>query len=120
MLVEPILKHTLGLAAEFVVASELCRRSIYAQLTLGNRKRTDLLVEAENGMMLCVQVKAKQNKVWPAVKGISGRSMILVLVDYEKKTVVERPDFLCSHAVRLENIRQQRTCKSPFGNVING
>ena len=42
-------KETLGLAAEFAVASELCRRGIYAQLTLGNRKRTDLLVDVEGG-----------------------------------------------------------------------
>jgi len=31
-------RHTLGLSAEFAVASELCRRNIYAQLTLGLRK----------------------------------------------------------------------------------
>jgi hypothetical protein len=33
-----IAKDTLGLAGEFAAASELCRRGIYAQLTLGNRK----------------------------------------------------------------------------------
>lgn len=86
-------KETLGLAAEFAVASELCRRGIYAQLTLGNRKRTDLLVDAEDGRMLCIQVKAKQKREWPGLKGVSGRSMALVLVDYEKKRLFERPDF---------------------------
>jgi len=35
----PISKDILGLAGEFAVASELCRRGIYAQLTLGTRKR---------------------------------------------------------------------------------
>ena len=52
-------KETLGLAAEFAVASELCRRGIYAQLTLGNRKRTDLLVDVEYGRMLRIQVKSE-------------------------------------------------------------
>lgn len=86
-------KQTLGLAAEFAVASELCRRGIYAQLTLGNRKSTDLLVDAEDGRMLCVQVKAKQKKQWPGLKGVSGVSMLLILVDYEKKELHDRPDF---------------------------
>ena len=54
-------KETIGLAAEYAVASELCRRGIYAQLTLGNHKRTDLLVvNEESGKMLRVQVKAKR------------------------------------------------------------
>jgi hypothetical protein len=44
-------KDILGLAGEFAVASELCRRNIYAQLTLGLRKRTDILVETEVGML---------------------------------------------------------------------
>lgn len=91
--VELIPKDTLGLAAEFAVASELCRRGIYAQLTLGNRKRTDLLVDVENGQMFRLQVKAKQKQAWPGVKGVSGPSIVLVLVDYEKKELVERPDF---------------------------
>ena len=88
-----ISKETLGLAAEYAVASELCRRGIYAQLTLGNRKSTDLLVDAEDGKMLCVQVKAKQKKEWPGLKGISGTAKLLVLVDYEKKELHDRPDF---------------------------
>jgi len=38
-----ISKECIGLAAEFAVASELCKRGIYAQLTFGNKKRTDRL-----------------------------------------------------------------------------
>jgi hypothetical protein len=87
------LKETLGLSAEYAVASELCRRGIYAQLTLGNRKRTDLLLDVDCGRMLRVQVKAKQGREWPAVKGVFGSGIVLVLVDFERKTVRERPDF---------------------------
>jgi hypothetical protein len=43
-----ISRNTLGLAAEFAVASELCRRNVYAQLTLGHQKRTDLLIFGAN------------------------------------------------------------------------
>ena len=85
-------KETLGLAGEFAVASELCRRGIYAQLTLGNRKRTDLLVETEDSM-LRVQVKSKQKRGWPGVRGVSGADIILVLVDFENKEPTARPDF---------------------------
>lgn len=87
-----ISKDILGLAAEFAVASELCRRNIYAQLTLGFRKRTDILVETEKAM-LRIQVKGKQGREWPGCKGIYGRDIILVFVDFEKKKENERPDF---------------------------
>jgi len=87
-----ISKDILGLAAEFAVASELCRRNIYAQLTLGQRKRTDILVETEKAM-LRIQVKGKQGKEWPWIKGISGKDILLVFVDFENKKENERPDF---------------------------
>ena len=87
-----VLKETLGLAAEFAVASELCRRGIYAQLTLGLRKRTDLLIETETAM-LRVQVKGKQAAEWPGCKGIYGKGIVLIFVDFEKKAETERPDF---------------------------
>lgn len=86
-------KETLGLAAEFATASELCRRGVYAQLTLGLRKRTDLLVETGTGIMLRVQVKGKQADVWPRCQGIYGDGIVLVFVDFEKKAETERPDF---------------------------
>jgi hypothetical protein len=33
-------KELVGLAGEYAVASELCRRGYYSQLTLGNHKKT--------------------------------------------------------------------------------
>jgi len=77
-------KEKLSLAGEYVVASELCRRGIYAQLTLGTRKRTDLLVDTETAM-LRIQVKAKQGRNWPYCKGIFGENMLLIFVDYKNK-----------------------------------
>lgn len=85
-------KETLGLAGEFAVASELCRRGVYAQLTLGNRKRTDLLVDSDSNMIR-IQVKSKQGPTWPAVKGTSGGDNYLVFVDFCKKEPLGRPDF---------------------------
>ena len=87
-----ISKDKLGLAAEFAVASELCRRNIYAQLTLGLRKRTDLLVETERGM-LRIQVKGKQGREWPGCQGIYGKNIVLIFVDFRNKKEDERPDF---------------------------
>ena len=37
-------KTILGVAGEYYVAAELGRRNVYAQLTLGNQKRVDLLI----------------------------------------------------------------------------
>ena len=36
-----------GLAGEYAVASELCKRGFYAQLTLGNHKKQIFLLRAE-------------------------------------------------------------------------
>lgn len=87
-----ISKDILGLATEFAVASELYRRNIYAQLTLGLRKRTEILVETERGM-LRIQVKGKRGREWPSVKGIYGKDIVLVFVDFKNKKESERPDF---------------------------
>ncbi|HPD61592.1 MAG TPA: hypothetical protein PKV48_07540 [Thermodesulfobacteriota bacterium] len=43
--------------------------------------------------MLRIQVKSKQKKEWPGMKGITGNEIVLVLVDFEKKPVDSRPDF---------------------------
>jgi len=85
-------KETIGLAAEYAVASELCRRNCYTQLTLGNRKRTDLLIETEK-VLLRIQVKAKQKREWPGCRGIYGADSLLVFVDFEGKDEGVRPDF---------------------------
>jgi len=82
-----------SLAAEFAVASELCRRDIYAQLTLGHQKRTDLLIFSKDDELLRIEVKGKQGKEWPNCKGIYGSNVVLVLVDFAGKSEMERPDF---------------------------
>lgn len=87
-------KETLGLAAEFAVASELCRMGLYAQLTLGNRKRTDLIIhDDETNNFLRIEVKAKQGRDWPNCKGIYGKNVMLIFVDYMNKKEHERADF---------------------------
>jgi hypothetical protein len=86
-------KECISLAAEFAVASELCRRGIYTQLTFGNKKRTDLLVISGNKNLMRIEVKAKQGREWPNCKGIFGKDVFLVLVDYANCDETERPDF---------------------------
>ncbi len=88
----PIPKENLAQASEFAVASELCRRGMYAQLTMGTHKRTDILVESDN-LLLRVQVKGKQVKEWPGVTGVFGEGSILVFVDYYAKSLADTPDF---------------------------
>jgi hypothetical protein len=85
-------KELLGLAGEYAVASELCKRGMYAQLTLAQHKRTDILVESEE-KMLRIQVKAKQGKEWPSIAGPYSEDEILVLVDFQNKEENVRPDF---------------------------
>jgi hypothetical protein len=85
-------KELLGLAGEYAVASELCRHEVYAQLTLGNHKQTDILVETQNHM-LRISVKAKQGKEWPSVGGLYRNEDFLVLVDFQGRPYSHRPDF---------------------------
>lgn len=85
-------KECLGLTGEYAVASELCRRGMYAQLTLGSHKRTDILIETE-ARMLRISVKTKQSRVWPSVSGLYRADDFLVLVDMQGKAETERPDF---------------------------
>ena len=89
----PLPRHTLSLAAEYAVASELCRRGIYTQLTLGNLKRTDLLALTEDGNVARIEVKAKQGNAWPGCKGVNGEHAAIVFVDFKDKEEFERPDF---------------------------
>src|SRR5258707_1121358 len=85
-------KELLGLAGEYAVASELCRRGVYAQLTLGNHKQTDILVETKDHM-LRISVKAKQGNECRSVGGIFRRVDFLVLGDLKEKPAMDRPDF---------------------------
>ncbi len=90
---QKISKSTLGLAAEYSVAGELCRRNLYAQLTLGNQKRTDILVFSEDEELTRIEVKAKQGREWPNCRGIYGANIFIVFVDFHLKDPTSRPDF---------------------------
>jgi len=85
-------KEFLGLTGEYAVASELCKRGMYAQLTLGNHKHTDILIETDV-RMLRISVKTKQGHEWPSISGLHRADDFLVLVDIQGKAEAERPDF---------------------------
>ncbi|MCX6831840.1 MAG: hypothetical protein NT028_06840 [candidate division Zixibacteria bacterium] len=88
-----ISRSTLGVASEFIVAGELGRRNIYAQPTFGHQKRTDLLIFGEKNRLLKLEVKGKQGREWPNCRGIFGKNVILVFVDFAGKEEMDRPDF---------------------------
>ena len=82
------------MAGEYAVASEICRHDFYAQITMGHLKKTDILVyNPENRKEAKIEVKAKQDKTWAFVAGISGKDSLLLLVDFQNKLPSERPDF---------------------------
>ena len=80
------------MAGELAVASELCRRNIYAQLTFGNQKKTDLLVY-HNKNYTKIEVKCKQGDDWPNCRGIASSDAFLVFVDFAGKADTQRPDY---------------------------
>jgi hypothetical protein len=85
-------KETIGLAGEYAVASEFCKRGFYAQLTLGHHKKTDLLLEG-SGRLFRASVKSKQGNEWPNVRGIWEEDDLIVLVDFKDKKLLDRPDY---------------------------
>ena len=89
---EKLSKEMLGLAGEYAVASELCRRELYSQLTLGNHKRTDILVETATRVVR-ISVKAKQQKEWPAVNGPVRQDDFIVFVDFQNKNPDDKLDY---------------------------
>jgi len=107
-------KETLGLFGEYAVASELCKRGVYAQLTLGHYKGVDLLVVDGNKIQR-IQVKAKQGLEWPHVQGITNEDEFLVLVDIRDKDINERPDFyIMTHTQWRVLIKNEKTRMSKF------
>ena len=84
--------QTLSLAGEYATAAELCRRGVYCQLTLGNYKKTDLIVDSGDKFYR-VSVKTKQGTNWARVTGIWQPQDLLVLVDFHGKDLETRPDF---------------------------
>ena len=89
-----ISKSILGISGEYYVAAELGKRNIYAQLTLRNQKRTDLLIFVEDkNKLLKIEVKCKQGYEWPNCKGINQDNSFIVFVDFKDIKEDQRPDF---------------------------
>lgn len=105
-------RELLGLAGEFLIASELCRRGLYVQLTLGRHKRADLLLESESAMSR-IQVKAKQQREWPGVQGVSRPGDFLVLVDFASKSLEEAPDLYLLDAGDWMSLVRKRAAETP-------
>jgi hypothetical protein len=73
-------QHQTQWAAQFAVASELCRRGYQVALTLGNHPTMDLMVVSPKGTPFFVDVKGqyKQNP-WPVSPKDKGEELFYVL-----------------------------------------
>jgi len=119
---QKIKKQNLSMAGEYAVASEICRRDLYAQVTLGRFKRTDILVhDPRTEKEVLVEVKAKQGKEWPGIKGIVSEKRLLVFVDFQNKKPDERPDFYVLNAKDWQDfLKSYVVNRSTFGKLIDG
>src|ERR1700730_6909236 len=58
--------HRTQWAAQFAVASELCKRDYEVALTMGNHPAVDLIVISPKGVPFCVDVKGQYRRnFWP-------------------------------------------------------
>jgi hypothetical protein len=121
-LIMKLKRENLNMAGEYATASEICRRNFYAQITLGRLKRTDILVYNPNtGKELRIEVKAKQGKEWPGIKGINDNLTLLVFVDFQNKKDTERPDFYILNAKDWQEfLKKFVTNNSKFQELIDG
>ncbi len=111
-------KETIGLAGEYAVAFELCRRGFYAQLTLGNHKKTDILVETPEHLFR-VSVKAKTGDQWPKVSGIWAEGDLLIFVDFKDKGLNELPDFYVLNVANWKKVVKKIVKGKTDGAMIN-
>jgi hypothetical protein len=57
--------HQTQWAAQFAVASELCKRGFEVALTMGNHPTTDIMVSSQNGSRFGIDVKGSYKRnVW--------------------------------------------------------
>ena len=56
--------HQTQWAAQFAVASELCKRDYQVALTMGNHPRVDLMVISPSGTKFAVDVKGLHKRNW--------------------------------------------------------
>src|SRR5580704_12647074 len=79
--------HQTQWAAQFAVASELCKRGYWVSLTLGNQPDFDLMVTSPNGVHFSIDVKGQRKpQLWP-IKPKQTRDnlfYVLVLVPHEE------------------------------------
>ncbi|MGY0288674.1 MAG: hypothetical protein ACUX7D_08005 [Candidatus Methanodesulfokora washburnensis] len=115
-------KENLSMAGEYAVASEICRRNFYAQVTLGHQKKTDILVyNPDSGKEVRIEVKTKQGKEWPGIRGINDRQALLIFVDFENKRDTERPDFYVLTADDWQDFLKKFVINQPnFKELIDG
>ncbi len=111
-------REAVGLAGEYAVAFELCRRGFYAQITLGNHKKTDILVETSK-QLFRVSVKAKTGYQWPKVSGIWAEGDLLVFVDFRGKSLNELPDFYVLDVPAWKRIAKKIVKEKNDGAKIN-
>ncbi|MEM3190452.1 MAG: hypothetical protein QW454_05480 [Candidatus Bathyarchaeia archaeon] len=115
-------RENLSMAGEYAVASEICRRNFYAQVTLGRLKRTDILVyNPQTEKEVRIEVKTKQGREWPGIRGIVGSQTLLIFVDFENKRDNERPDFYILDEKDWQDFLKKHVISNPkLDQIIEG
>ncbi len=107
-------KDFLGILGEYLVTTELISRNLYAQVTFGNMKKMDLLVnfqdENQNEFFKIIEVKTKQdgNSFWFHGIPVIDKNRLVIFVDFNGKHFDERPNFyiLNTDDVRKNLVKQ--------------
>ena len=72
--------HQTQWAAQFAVASELCKRGYQVAFTMGNHPGIDLMVISPNGMPFSVDVKGQHRRAfWPVRRKDATKNLFYVL-----------------------------------------
>lgn len=112
-------RHQTQWAAQFAVASELCKRNCKVAISLGNQPGFDLLVMSPNGQTFPIEVKGQAGKLyWQTEKKIHHDKLFFVFAYVpdgdernrffvmDQKTV---DDFIDKHRAASGNSRTHRS-----------
>ena len=92
-------KDFLSILGEYLVTTELISRNIYAQVTFGNMKKMDLLVnfqdKEQNEFFKIIEVKTKQDGsfIWFHGIPVVDKNRLVIFLDFKGKMFDDKPDF---------------------------
>jgi hypothetical protein len=117
--------HRTQWAAQFAVASELCKRGYEVAITLGNHPAIDLMVRSPNGIPFFVDVKGQYKKnFWPVSRQRKRKDLFYILAyvpddDYNRFFILTQGQVNNGITRNFKQARSRRKAKRRTGEPVD-